>query len=228
MRLSFLLIFLIVKPAVGWGAPHSLHPQGTIETFREEHAFTDLCFKVRTYPRIEGLANPRAEAKLNARFAQIMSVGTKLDSRDCPPRSSKQYYRYSQSFELGAQRGNYLGIRFGNYFPYRGRMIFDCRIFDLSTGEEVFLSTRLKKGGLEILQARLREAGPDMFFDRQFDPVGLTPKTKKKPYSPLCLEAGGLIVLKNPFDKRFKHAALSADDIARAFKDDALTRALRK
>lgn len=202
-----------------------IKPIGTLNARNEEQVFAENCKAIRVWPEISGLASKEIEKKLNDKFRKIISVGRKLKADDCPGEKvegiADEYYIYRNTYSIGAQKSDYLGIEFTIIFPGgSGRVINDCRIFNLKDASEVRLDKYLSKDSLKFAHKIFKERFKDREIDVMYEPDGFKSKSQ---YSPFCLQKDGIYLLVNAFENnRDDRLKLLPTDRKHLFKDSIL------
>lgn len=195
----------------------TLKPAGKIVILNEKETYSKNCRSTRSWPEISGLKSRTVQDKLNQKFKRILSVGRKLKASDCLPPDSNEDYTYSNEALIGAQKGDYIGVNFYIVFPGGStRALRDCRVFDLTSGNEIHLKKFLNANAFKNGQQILKEGLPDQRISEEFEPEGLNTNLEQK-FSSLCLEKDGLRLYKN-FDAKWGGVLLKEADRDKIFK----------
>jgi hypothetical protein len=223
--LIFILFYFCSSIYAADSESFKLKPEGSLYTRKEEQVFAKNCKAIRMWPEISGLASKEIEKKLNDKFRKIISVGRKLKAVDCPGEKvegiADENYLYKNTYFIGAQKGDYLGIEFTIFFPGgSGRVVNDCRIFNLKDASEVRLDKYLAKDSLKFAHKIFKERFKDREIDIKYEPEGFKSKSQ---YSPFCLQKDGIYLLVNAFENiRDDRLKLLPSDRKHIFKDSIL------
>ncbi len=117
-----------------------------------------MCTAEREWIELEGLPNQRISEKINASIRKEISVGRKLNAKDCllnsegKPEFPNEKIDFYNSTKLTGKRKSAIGIETFIYFPGgSGRRVSNCHVYKLKTGDKLDLGSFVTKEGEKIV-----------------------------------------------------------------------------
>ncbi len=132
----------------------------------ETQAFGPHCKAKRNWVEVRNNKIPAAD-KINIWILKEMTLGKKLQSKDCPAEGSSEVYEYTNRLEPTGLRGKFLGFNFVVFFPGgKGRYANSCPIFDIRTGRRIAISKYLSATGIRAISNSACQQSPDGACER--------------------------------------------------------------
>ena len=217
LLIAIVSILLMALQAFGQSIPALKN--GTKIIKREaKQTFSKNCSAQRNWDELNGPNLAKGQSAINLKIQKAISVKKSLSAKDCPEANSEENYQYNNLASIKGERGDYLGVEYIIIFPGGStRRVRNCAIYNLLTGQEIFLTSKIQ-GGLPALEQIIKNKSKLSADDSRY----LLEEWKsmiKYRVSPFCLVGDHLTVSSMMDDKNQKQIELSEDDLILLFKD---------